>query len=160
MSHSCSFTLVVPGLDVSASSESASDDRGLLAKIAGRGRLRLRCDRRDAGTALRPWERGLVDALDDLRSVRETDLFILISARKGATSYLSELDNLPAKLEKYFASNNLAVIFPQQFNEHQGIEDYSDFNAEPLHIGIDAVQKIGKTLGNMFKKEEPARRDN
>jgi hypothetical protein len=88
------------------------------------------------------------------RSVRETDLFILVSARKGATSYLNELDNLPAKLEKYFASNNLAVIYPQQFNEHQGIEDYSDFNAEPLHLGIDAVQKIGKTLGKVFKVPE------
>ncbi len=87
------------------------------------------------------------------RNIRENDLFVLISARKGATSYLGEMDNLPAKLEKYFASNNRVVIYPQQFNEHHGIEDYSDFNAEPLHIGIDAVQKIGKTIGNIFKKE-------
>lgn len=92
------------------------------------------------------------------RSVRETDLFVLIAARKGATSYLSELDNLPAKLEKYFATNNRAVIYPQQYSEHQGIEDYSDFSAEPLHIGIDAVQKIGKTIGNIFKVPEKEER--
>lgn len=99
------------------------------------------------------------DAWEDFlilsRNVRETDLFVLVSARKGATSYLSELDNLPSKMEKYFATNNRVVIFPQQFSEHHGIEDYSDFNAEPLHIGIDAVQKLGKTIGSIFRKESP-----
>ncbi|MCB0773225.1 MAG: cation:proton antiporter [Flavobacteriales bacterium] len=87
------------------------------------------------------------------RNVRENDLFVLVSARKGATSYLSDLEHIPAKLEKYFAANNRVVIYPQQFNDHRGIEDYSDFNAEPLHIGIDAVHRIGRTIGNIFKKE-------
>lgn len=87
------------------------------------------------------------------RNVREQDLFLLVSARKGATSYRSELDDLPAKMEKYFATNNRVVIWPQQFSDHHGIEDYSDFNAEPLHIGIDAVQRIGRSIGNIFKKE-------
>ena len=95
------------------------------------------------------WEDFLILA----RNVRDTDLFILVSARRGAASYLGELENLPAKMEKYFAGNNRVVIYPQQFSEQHGIEDYSDFNAEPLHIGIDAVQKIGKTIGSMFKKE-------
>lgn len=95
------------------------------------------------------WEDFLILA----RNVRDTDLFILVSARRGAASYLGELENLPAKMEKYFAGNNRVVIYPQQFSEQHGIEDYSDFNAEPLHIGIDAVQKIGKTIGNIFKKE-------
>ena len=97
------------------------------------------------------WEDFLILA----RHVRETDLFILVSARKGATSHISELENLPGKMEKYFATNNRVVVFPQQHPEHQSIEDYSDFNAEPLHIGIDAVQKLGKTIGSIFKKEEP-----
>lgn len=89
------------------------------------------------------------------RSVRETDVFVLVSARKGAASHINELDKVPAKMEKYFASNNRMVIYPQQHNGHQGIEDYSDFNAEPLHIGIDAVQKLGKTIGSIFKRDEP-----
>lgn len=89
------------------------------------------------------------------RSVRETDVFILVSARKGAASYISELDKVPAKMERYFASNNRMVIYPQQFAEHHGLEDYSGISAEPLHIGIDAVQKLGKTIGKVFKKDEP-----
>ena len=52
------------------------------------------------------------------------------------------------------ATNNRMVIYPQQHSGHQGIEDYSDFNAEPLHIGIDAVHKLGKTIGSIFKREE------
>jgi len=46
------------------------------------------------------------------RSINEDDLFVLVSARKGATSYLGALDKLPAKLEKHFASNSRFVIYP------------------------------------------------
>ncbi len=87
------------------------------------------------------------------RSVRETDVFILVSARRGAASFMSELEKVPPKLEKYFATNNRVVVYPQQYSDYHGIEDYSGISAEPLHIGIDAVQKIGKTIGSIFKKE-------
>ncbi|MCC6317598.1 MAG: cation:proton antiporter [Gemmatimonadaceae bacterium] len=95
------------------------------------------------------WEDFLILA----RDVRPSDLLVLVSARKGSTSYLGVLDNLPAKLEKYFASNNRVVIYPHQPIGRHGIEDYSDFNAEPLQMGIDAVQRIGKTIGSVFRKE-------
>lgn len=90
------------------------------------------------------------------RSVREMDVFVLVSARRSSASYLSELDRIPAKLEKYFATNNRVVIYPAQYSDDHGIEDYSDFTAEPLHLGIDAVQKIGKTIGSIFRKNPTA----
>lgn len=88
------------------------------------------------------------------RNVKEDDLVVLVSARKGATSYLSLLDNLPAKLEKYFDRNSRFVIYPQQYVEDVSNEQYSDFSAEPLSKGIEAVQKIGKGIGSIFKKKD------
>lgn len=49
------------------------------------------------------------------KRVHQDDLFVLVSARKGATSYLGVLENIPSKLEKHFTVNNRFVIYPQQY---------------------------------------------
>jgi hypothetical protein len=86
------------------------------------------------------------------RSIRENDLFVLISARKGATSHITALENLPAKLEKYFPDYNKIVVYPQQFHQNFVTEHYEDISSEPLNKGIETIQKIGKGIGNIFKK--------
>lgn len=93
------------------------------------------------------WEDFLVLS----RHISDNDLVVLVSARRGAASYISVLDGLPNKLEKYFDSNNRIVVYPQQFTDHHGSESYTDFSTEPLTIGLETVQKIGKGLGNIFK---------
>jgi hypothetical protein len=47
------------------------------------------------------------------RDIDEDDLFVLVSARRGAASYMGQLENLPSKLEKHFATNSRFVIYPQ-----------------------------------------------
>ncbi|MGS2762532.1 cation:proton antiporter [Sinomicrobium sp. M5D2P9] len=44
--------------------------------------------------------------------LKRHDLFILISARKGAVSHQNIMDNLPTKLEKYFDQNSKIIIYP------------------------------------------------
>lgn len=95
------------------------------------------------------WEDFLVLS----RHIHEDDLLVLVSARKGATSYLSILDNLPVKLEKHFAVNSKLVIYPQQFTDGN-ISEYDDFSSEPLNKGIEAIQKIGKGIGSVFKSKD------
>lgn len=51
------------------------------------------------------------------RHIQEDDLFVLVSARKGATSYSNILDNLPTKLENHFSRNSRFVIYPQQHTD-------------------------------------------
>lgn len=85
------------------------------------------------------------------RHVSEYDLFVLVSARKGATSYIGVLENLPAKLEKHFAANSRFVIYPQQHSDNLSREQFDDISTEPLNKGIEAVQKIGKGIGSFFK---------
>ncbi len=98
----------------------------------------------------------LFNAWDDFfilsRNINEDDLFVLVSAKRGATSYNSLLDTLPSKLEKYFSKNSRIVIYPQEYNNNLNIEQYNDFSSEPLTKGIETVQKIGKEIGSIFKR--------
>ncbi|CAG0958562.1 Na(+)/H(+)-K(+) antiporter GerN [Flavobacteriales bacterium] len=96
------------------------------------------------------WEDFLVLS----RHIQAEDLFILVSARKGAASYMGTLENLPTKLEKHFTKNSRFVIYPQPYSDNISNEKYSDFSAEPLNRGIDAVQKIGKGISSIFKKKD------
>jgi len=86
------------------------------------------------------------------RNFHKDDLIVLTSARKGSTSYLGILDNLPTKLEKYFAANSRIVIYPQEYDGDVIREQYIDISTEHLSKGIEAVQKIGKGIGSIFKK--------
>ncbi len=87
--------------------------------------------------------------------IRKDDLFVLISARKGATSYLGILDNLPAKFEKNFVVNSRFVIYPQQYAYSvSSTQEYNDISTESLNKGIEVVQKFGKGIGSIFKKKD------
>jgi len=88
------------------------------------------------------------------RNIHEDDLFVLVSARKGATSYLNVLDNLPVKLEKHFTTNSRFVVYPQQYANNVGREQYNGISAEPLNKGIKTVQRIGKDISSIFKKND------
>ena len=95
------------------------------------------------------WE----DFPDLSKSVRENDLFVLVSAREGAASYMVMLENLPSKMEKHFPNNSRLIIYPQQFVQQLGSKRYDQINPEPIHKGIETIQKIGKGIGNIFKKD-------
>ena len=88
------------------------------------------------------------------KTVEANDLLVLVCARKGAASYMNLLENLPSKLEKHFEANNKIVIYPQQFNQRFNNLRYNNITPEPLSIGIETVQKIGRGIGNIFKKDD------
>lgn len=44
------------------------------------------------------------------------DLLIVVGARKGSISHSSMLDSIPSYLQKNFSSQNLLVVYPEQFN--------------------------------------------
>lgn len=47
------------------------------------------------------------------RHITDTDLMIMISARKGFISHFGQLDGLPARLEKHFWRNSKIIVYPQ-----------------------------------------------
>lgn len=47
------------------------------------------------------------------------DLFVIICARKSSNSYQSDFEKLPNQLSRYFAENNIALIYPTQFGSDE-----------------------------------------
>ena len=94
------------------------------------------------------------DNFQDLSgNVLENDLFVLVSAREGAASYMAILENLPSKVEKYFPNNSRLIIYPQQFVYNITNKRYDQINPDSLNKGIETIQKIGKGIGSIFKKD-------
>ena len=46
------------------------------------------------------------------KDVKEEDIFVLISARKGSVSYQGVLPVIPSKLEKYFFDKSRIIVYP------------------------------------------------
>lgn len=81
------------------------------------------------------------------------DLLVLVSSRRGTASYLPLLDNLPSRLEKHFFKNSRIIIYPQQEYAIETIDVYDDVTAKPLSKSIETIQRIGKGIGGIFRKE-------
>ncbi len=67
--------------------------------------------------------------------VLDDDLFVIVGARVNSVSYSSEMADMPAFLQRYFAGNNLVIIYPEQF----GTEVVVDSFADPLASDIAAT---------------------
>ncbi len=91
----------------------------------------------------------LLESWDDIlliaNIVLDDDLFIVVSARPTSVSFDTDTDNLPSFLAKYFADNNLIVLYPEQF----GTSDTTTASfIEPIsndmvnHTKILGIEKI------------------
>jgi Kef-type K+ transport system membrane component KefB len=84
--------------------------------------------------------------------IKPTDLVVFNLSRKGSVSYQSIFDKLPQKFEKYFDSNNVILVYPQDDRKESAMDAYEDFTASPLAKGIEAIEQIGRGLGSILKK--------
>src|SRR5690606_39040913 len=57
------------------------------------------------------------------RELKQNDLFLIISSRKGHISYSRELDKLPYYLHQYFNNFSLLIIFPKQLESGINMKD-------------------------------------
>ncbi|MDY0986046.1 cation:proton antiporter [Flavobacterium sp. CFBP9031] len=84
--------------------------------------------------------------------IKPTDLVVVNLSRKGSVSYQSIFDKLPTKFEKYYDSNNVMLVYPQDDRKESAMDAYEDFTASPLAKGIEAIEQIGRGLGSILKK--------
>ena len=81
----------------------------------------------------------ILESWDDIlllaNVVLDDDLFIVVSARPTSVSFNSEADNIPSFLSKYFANNNLIVLYPEQFG-----------TAEPTPVSFIASRYVPAIL--------------
>ena len=82
----------------------------------------------------------------------EEDLIVFAGARNGGVSHNSNTDSFPSKIEKGYSENDVILIYPGQNSLENIYGSYDDFDAAALSKGVEAIQKIGKEVGNIFKK--------
>ena len=81
------------------------------------------------------------------------DMLIYIAARRTSVSYENCMENIQEKLEKNFPANSKIIIYPRTHHIDSKFSEYGDINPESLNQGFERVQKIGKDLGNLLKRE-------
>lgn len=58
--------------------------------------------------------------------ISDDDLFVVIGSRVNSVSYTSMMVEMPQFLQRYFQTNNLLVIFPEQFGEEVNLTSFVD----------------------------------
>ncbi|TXI86329.1 MAG: cation:proton antiporter [Crocinitomicaceae bacterium] len=84
--------------------------------------------------------------------IETTDLLVFCSARQGAISYTSGIDAFRSKLEKAYPTNDRILIYPSQVIADNIYSTYEDISSTAISKGVETIQKIGKEVGNIFKK--------
>lgn len=85
--------------------------------------------------------------------VSPDDLLIYVAARRTSVSYDICMENIQEKLEKNFPDNSKIIIYPRTHHIDSKFSEYGDINPESLNQGLERVQKIGKDLGNLLKRD-------
>ncbi len=85
--------------------------------------------------------------------VDQEDLLIYVAARRTSVSYENCMENIQEKLEKNFPDNSKIIIYPRTHHIDSKFSEYGDINPESLNQGFERVQKIGKDLGNLLKRD-------
>ena len=95
--------------------------------------------------------------LTDLQKMKNhvgsDDLIIYVAARRTSVSYDNCMENIQEKLEKNFPDNSKIIIYPRTHHIDSKFSEYGDINPESLNQGFERVQKIGKDLGNLLKRD-------
>lgn len=87
------------------------------------------------------------------RDLKIDDLFVIVSARKGSASYLSQLQKLPGYLSNYFQEQSLLLIYPKQLESGINMSDIEQ--ADGALIGtlsdkLGTLTKAAKYLRKML----------
>lgn len=78
------------------------------------------------------------------REVRQDDLFVIVSSRKGYLSYIPEIEKLPKYLVKYFMANSYIILYPEQIDPN----DHSTF--QPVEAGAELLGKAGNYVKDVL----------
>jgi len=87
------------------------------------------------------------------KHVTPEDILIYIAARRASVSYENCMENIQERLEKQFPYNSRLIVYPRVHHIDSKFSEYGDINPESLNHGFERVQKIGKDLGNLLKRD-------
>ena len=82
---------------------------------------------------------------------KDKGILVFCGTRFGSVSYDLGTEGFTAKIEKACPNNDTVFIYP-------GIEldkitaNYNDISSNAINAGVETIQKIGREVGNIFKK--------
>ncbi|RYF86211.1 MAG: cation:proton antiporter [Chitinophagaceae bacterium] len=93
------------------------------------------------------------------REIKDNDLFVIVSSRKGHPSYQQTQDKLPYYLSTYFATNSFLLLYPKQLEIHSTFNEVGPTNT----VISDTMKQLNKTaakkggfLRGLFGKNKDA----
>ncbi|WP_181276713.1 cation:proton antiporter [Arcticibacter pallidicorallinus] len=90
--------------------------------------------------AFENWEDFLILS----RELKQNDLFLIISSRKGHISYSRELDKLPYYLHQYFNNFSLLIIFPKQLESGINMKDIEQTDGNLIEVIADKIGTVSR----------------
>ncbi len=79
----------------------------------------------------------------------DDDLFVIIGARANSVSYSSSVADMPSFVQRYLASTNLLVIYPEQFGEGPALTSFVD----PMSADIATTPSpLWRKLKNIWRR--------
>lgn len=127
---------------------SCADAQPLIRGVIYRENYGIRCEFRT------------MDANDDYvllaNKILDDDLFVIIGARANSVSYSSSVAELPQFLQRYFSSNNLLIVYPEQFGESPALTSFVD----PMSTDIASTPSpLWLKIKNIWRRIAIARRN-
>lgn len=81
------------------------------------------------------------------------DLLVVVAARVNSVSYTGDMIEMPQFLQRYFAQNNLLVLYPEQFGEAaQSIESFADPNRSDVQTAPSPLWLKAKAVWRKIVK--------
>ncbi len=105
-----------------------------------------------AYNAFGKWEDFLILS----RELKQNDFFVIISSRKGRSSYDEQVEKLPYYLSKYFTHNSFIILYPQQLavDQKPDEKEHDNFLLEALADKVQVVNKAGDFISRIFRKKK------
>lgn len=69
-----------------------------------------------------PKWRGLIQLM---KSVKDDEMLVVVTARPGTVSYKAALNNLPEEMTENYKGNNYIILFPDQFGPAPGVMTFA-----------------------------------
>lgn len=95
-----------------------TDIQPLIRGVLYQANYRVRCEFR----TVEDWD----DFITISNRINTDDLFVVIGARTASVSFNDDIAEMPQFLQRYFAGNNIVVIYPEQFGEAPPLTTFAD----------------------------------
>lgn len=89
------------------------------------------------------------------KHVNSDDLLIFIAARRTSVSYDNWMENIQEQLERQLPVHSKIIVYPRTHHIDSKFSEYGDINPEKLIQGLGKVQKLGKDIGHLLKRDHP-----